>query len=91
MDDILCISHDAQCPMSEIGRNLKFKNNEIVEPEFYLGAALKKKKLNGRNVWTMTSQDYLPNAIKTVEAQLAKKGRKLPACATMPMSSGYYP
>ena len=91
VDDILCISHDAKRPMDEIGRNLKFKNNEIVEPEFYLGAALKKKKLNGRDVWTMTSQDYLRNAIKTVEGHLSKKGKKLPARATTPMSSGYYP
>ena len=79
VDDILCISHDAQCPLNEIGRNLKFKNNEIVEPEFYLGAMLKKKKLNGRNVWTMTRWDYLCIAASTVEAHLVKKGRNLPA------------
>ena len=39
----------------------------------------------------MTSFDYLKNAIKTVEEQLKRKGRKLPARATTPMSSGYYP
>ena len=90
VDDILCISHDAQHPMNEIGRNLKFKNDKIIEPEFNLGVTQKKKKLNRHNVWTMTSQEYLRNAIKTVEAHLSKKCRKLPARAMTPMSSGYY-
>ena len=90
VDDIPCISHDAQCPMDEIRRNLKYKNNKIVEPEFYVGAMLKKKKLNGHNVWMMTSQEYLCNTIKTVEAHLSKKGRKLPVRAMTLMSSGYY-
>lgn len=89
VDDILCISHDACQPIDEIWKTLKFKGDKGVEPEFYLGATLKKKKLNGKDMWALTSQDCLQNAIKTIEVQLAKKGKKLPACATTPMSSRY--
>ena len=91
INDILCISHDAYRPMEEIKRTLKFKNDKIVEPDFYLGATIKKKVLNGQSVWTMSSQEYVKNAIKTVQDQLKGQGMKLPACATTPMSAGYYP
>ena len=40
--DILCISHDASQTMGEIENNVKFKKNNIDEPDFYLGASLKK-------------------------------------------------
>ena len=58
--------------MEEIKRTLKFKNNKMVEPDFYLGATIKKKELNGHTVWTMSSQEYVRNAIKTVEDQSKK-------------------
>jgi len=51
VDDILCISHDAERPMKQIGNTMKFKGNKIVEPEFYLGLRLKKKQLDNRYVW----------------------------------------
>ena len=91
VDDILCISHDAARPMDEIKRTLKFKNDKVVEPDFYLGATIKKKMLNGRAIWTMSSQEYIKNAIQMVEDQLGKRGKKLPTRATTPMSAGYYP
>ena len=91
VDVILCISHDARRPMDEIKKTLKFKNDKVEEPDFYLGASLKKKEPNGKKVWTMTPYEYLRNAIATVESQLAKRGKKLPARATTPMVSGYYP
>ena len=61
--DILCIIHDAMQKMGEIQKNLKFKNNKIEGPDLYLYASLKKKELNGQTMWTMTSQDYIKNAI----------------------------
>ena len=77
--------------MEEIKRTVKFKNDRIVEPDFYLGAIIKRKELNGCTVWTMSSQEYIKNAVKTVKDQLKKSGKKLPALATTPMSAGYYP
>ena len=35
VDDILCISHYARQTMVDIQKNVKFKNNNIQEPDFY--------------------------------------------------------
>ena len=91
VDDILCISHDPMRPMQQIAQSLRFKKDKIAPPEFYLGAKLEKKNLNGKNVWTMTSREYVKAAVRNVEESLNKKGRKLPTKATTPMSSGYSP
>ena len=42
-------------------------------------------------VWTMTSYDYLRNAMNNVEEILEKLGKKLPTRAPTPMSQGYRP
>ena len=39
----------------------------------------------------MLNQEYVKNAIKTVEDQLKKRGMRLPTRATTPMLAGYYP
>ena len=55
VDDILCISHDSSQKMGDIQNNVKFKKNNIEEPDLYLGASLNKKELNSQTMWTMTS------------------------------------
>jgi len=45
VDDILCISHDAERPMKQIGNTMKFKGNKV-------------KQLDNRYVWTMMRHDY---------------------------------
>ena len=77
--------------MNEIQASLKFKKDKIEEPEFYLGAKLEKKRLNSRDVWTMSSTDYVKAAIDNVEEQLKKKGKKLATKAPTPMTTNYYP
>ena len=91
VDDLLCISHEAARPMKDIQSTLKFKDDKVEEPEFYLGAKLQKKDLNGRKVWTMSSTDYIKSAVENVEEQLKKKGDRLPTRAVTPMSQGYQP
>lgn len=91
VDDILCISHDPSRPMNNIRASLKFKNDKVEEPEFYLGASLKKKRLNGKVVWTISSNDYLQNAVTNVEERLAKEGKKLPSRALTSMTQDYHP
>ena len=56
VDDVLCISHDDRQIMVYIQNNVKLKKNKIEEPDFYLGAILKKKEMNIQTMWTMTSQ-----------------------------------
>ena len=76
VDDILCISHKPTTPMQQIQRVLSFKKNKIEPPEFYLGAKIEMKKLNGKNVWTMSSKDYVKAAVKNIEEALKKKNKK---------------
>ena len=77
--------------MKDIQSTLKFKDNKVEEPDFYLGAKLMKKDLNGRRVWTMSSTDYIKSAVENIETQLKKRGDKLPARAVTPMAQGYQP
>ena len=42
---------------------MKFNNDNIQEPDLYLGASLKKKEMNGLTMWRMTSQEYIKNSI----------------------------
>ena len=55
VDDLLCVSQDPTLPMKEVSEVLRFKKDKIAPPEFYLGAKLERKNLNGKEVWTMTA------------------------------------
>jgi hypothetical protein len=92
VDDILSISCDPRAILEEIQGTLKFKNGKIEEQEYFLGAKLQRKPLNGFQCWTVTSQDYFKAAVKNVEEALKKSGRKLPTSHTsMPMNITYSP
>ena len=91
VDDILTISFDPKEPMKGIQKGFKFKNDEIQEPNIYLGAKLEKKMLNGRKTWTMSSKDYVKLSIQNIEQQVEKKNMKFPCTAVTPMSSDFVP
>ena len=77
--------------MNDIQSTLKFKNNKVETTNFYLGEKMKKKDLGGKEVWTMSSTDYIKSAVENVKGKLKKKGEQLPSRAVTPMSQGYYP
>jgi hypothetical protein len=91
VDDILCISYDPKIPMQQIQKILRFKNDRIAPPDFYLGARIEMKTLNGIKIWTMSSRDYIKAAVRNIEEALRKKNQKLPGRATTPMTSDYSP
>ena len=91
VDDILCISNDPKRTMLQIKEDMPFKKDRMEPPEFYLGAKLERKTLNGKTVWTMSSTEYVKNAIANVEEQLKRKRLKLPSRAVTPMKQNYYP
>ena len=74
--------------MSQIQEKFKFKNNKYDDPYMYLGASLNKKKIDGRQMWTMSSQEYLSAAIKTIEEQ---DRSALPSKAFTPLPKNYSP
>jgi hypothetical protein len=92
VDDILSISSNPRVILEEIQGTFKLKNGKIEEPEYYLGAKLQRKTLNGFQCWTVTSQNYVKAAVKNVEDALKKSGRKLPTLNTgTPMNITYSP
>ena len=92
VDDILSISCDARAILDEIQQTFKFKNGKIETPEYYLGAKLQKKPLNGFQCWTITSQDYIKAAVKNVEETMKRTGRRLPTSnIDTPMNITYQP
>ena len=91
VDDLLSISLNADKVLKEVAAVLPLKKNKIAPPEFYLGARLERKNLNGKKVWTMNSADYLKAAISTLETQLNEKGLVLPTRTSTPMKSDYRP
>jgi hypothetical protein len=78
VDDILAISCNARLILEEIQGTFKLKNDKIETPEFYLGAKLQQKDINGYKCWTITTQDYIKAAVKNVEETLKKSERHLP-------------
>ena len=78
VDDILSISCDPRSILEDIQGMFKFKNGKRATPEFYLGAKLQQKDINGMTCWTITSQDYVKAAVKNVEETIKKSGRRLP-------------
>ena len=50
----------------------KLKKDKIDPPDIYLGGRLAKKSLNGGNIWTMSSVDYVKGIIKNVEVRMVK-------------------
>jgi hypothetical protein len=78
VDDILSISCDARSILEEIQGTFKYKNGKIENPQFYLGAKLQMKYINGVQCWTITSQDYVKAAVRNIGEALKKSGRRLP-------------
>jgi hypothetical protein len=78
VDDILALSNNARAILEEIQDTFKFKKDKIEAPEYYLGAQLQKKPLNGLQCWTISSQGYVKAAVKNVEETVKRKVRKLP-------------
>lgn len=91
VDDLLEISTDARSVMLEIAVKFKLKKDKIESPRVYLGGRLSNKSLNGKDVWTMSSVDYVKAIVKNLEVRLSKKGIRLPSRATTPMTSDYIP
>jgi hypothetical protein len=75
----------------ELKGTFKLKGDKVEAPDMYLGARLCHKTMNGVTCWTMTSDDYVNNAIKNIEERLAKSGQKLPTRCNTPLASGARP
>ena len=79
VDDILCIAHDTKPTMDSLGELYRLKEESLGIPDRYVGSNIKKYQLpDGREVWSMSSYDYVRNAVRNVDASLAASDKRLP-------------
>lgn len=93
VDDVLCISKRPKAIIDGIRDKFKLKGDKAELPTDYLGAVLAQmENADGTECWTQSADKYLAESVKNVDAQLAKKGNKLPTkgCVT-PLQSNYRP
>ena len=92
VDDLMAISHEAQKCLGDLRQFIKFKKDKIEEPSMYLGATLEKKSINGHESWTISSRDYIKNALLHVEKVIYDKRKmKFYSKAVTPMQQGFIP
>ena len=92
VDDILHLSHDTKPTMDALGALYLLKPEACGQPTRYLGANVGKYQLpDGREVWSMSSYDYVRNAVKNLEVTLNEEGMKLKGRAERPLPSNYRP
>ena len=92
VDDVLCISYNQMKTMKGIQRTFKLKDDNIDEPEYYLGATLEKMILSdGSQFWSMSSMKYVKAAVQNFEETLAKSEKILAGRCVAPLQSGYRP
>ena len=92
VDDILHLSHNTQPTIEALGNLYLLRSEACGEPKRYLGANVGKYQLqDGREVWSMSANDYVKNAVKNVEQTLAEEGTKLKGKADRPLPCDYRP
>jgi len=92
VDDLLAIGDDPTRIMKSIQSKFSLKDNKMEKPENYLGADMSKMyNAEGDLCWAMSSDKYCQALVKKVEADLEKKGIRLPSKCFMPLDSGYRP
>ena len=96
VDDALVVSDNAESILRyEIGRYFELKEASIGPPKMYLGAGIRKVKLdNGMEAWAASSSKYIQAAVRTVEEYIEKSHHKrwrIPNKVDTPMRSTYHP
>ena len=72
VDDLLAISSDGRFVILEVAEMFKLKKDKSELPDIYLGGRLAKKSLNRKDIWTMSSVNYVKEMIKNVEVRMVK-------------------
>ena len=77
IDDLLCISGDPKSFMDKLGWVYNLKDS-VKPPERYLGTNVDTYiNANGQEFWSLSSNDYIQNAVKLVKGMLEKEGLTL--------------
>ena len=89
VDNLLAMIQCALSVIREVVEKFKLKKDKIEPPDICLGGRLARKELNGNQVWTMISVEYVKAVVKNLEERLKKKITKLPAREKTSMSYDY--
>ena len=78
VDDALVVSDNTESILrNEIGRYFELKEASIGPPKMYLGAGIRKVKLdNGLDAWAASSSQYIQAAVRNVEEYIEKSHDK---------------
>jgi hypothetical protein len=92
VDDILVLSHAPSPIMKTIQIAYRLKKSPA-GPSQYLGAQIKEWSIptETRRTWSMSCTQYLKEALRNVEAELAKSNLALRGKPNTPMRGGYRP
>ena len=92
VDDILALSHAPRIIMETIKKQYRLKE-EPTPPKVYLGATIKPWSIPNevKPVWSMSSSNYIKEAIHVLELELSKAGKTLRGKPSTPMQANYRP
>jgi len=92
VDDILALSHAPRLIMETIKKQYRLKE-EPTPPKVYLGATIKPWSIPNevKPVWSMSSSNYIKEAIRVLELELSKAGKTLRGKPSTPMQANYRP
>jgi hypothetical protein len=92
VDDILAVSHKPNIIMKTIQKQYRLKE-EPTAPKQYLGAVIKQWNIPNeqRPVWSMSARNYIQEALRCLELELAKAGKTLKGKPNTPMQTNYRP
>jgi hypothetical protein len=95
VDDVLCVSHRPEVIMEALGKTYELKEGLVKPQELYLGANISKYQLpSGKEVWSISSNQYVKSSIQTVNDLLKEDGHELRTGKRQgktPLPSGYRP
>ena len=75
VDDVLHLHPDPETLMNRLAEVYRLNDGIVGEPDIYLGANIEKIQLDDGSVaWSMTSSEYVTNAIQNLEDTLARDG-----------------
>lgn len=90
-DDILCLSMKPDELLTHLDQHFLLKPDSIGPPTRYLGASVKKWKIDGDTCWSMGSEQYAKEAIRNVKNWLELRGRTLKTKAPSVLPTNYRP
>ena len=75
MDDVLHIAEDPTGDMGKLSKLYRLKDG-TGEPDRYLGGNIERVQTDdGSIAWSLSCHDYLSNAIRQIQSELAQKSK----------------